>query len=40
MLCGHFPFCEEGFGGVAPLVGGSGGHQHLRCPYAHSCTFL
>ena len=36
MLCGLFP-SVEGFGGVSPSVGG---HQHLRCPYAHSCTFL
>ena len=32
-----FPFCQEGFGGVSPSVGG---YQHLRCPYAHSCTFF
>ena len=38
MLCGHFP-SVEGFGGVSPSVGGWG-HQHLRCPYAHSCTFF
>ena len=25
------------FGGVPPI---SWGHQHLRCPYAHSCTFF
>ena len=36
MLCGHFP-SVEGFGGVPPSVGG---HQHLRYPYAHSCTFF
>ena len=36
MLCGHFP-SVEGFGGVSPI---SWGHQHLRCPYAHSCTFF
>ena len=29
MLCGHFPFCW-----------GFRGHQHLRCPYTHSGTFL
>ena len=34
-----FPFCQEGFGGVSPISWGVG-HQHLRCPYAHSCTFL
>ena len=34
-----FPFCQEGFGGVSPISWG-GGHQHLRCPYAHSCTFF
>ena len=38
MLCGHFP-SVEGFG-VFPPSGGFGGHQHLRCPYAHSCTFF
>ena len=38
MLCGHFPSVEE-FGGVSPSVGGLG-HQHLRCPYAHFCTFF
>ena len=38
MLCGHFP-SVEGFGGVPPSVGGWG-HQHLRCRYAHSCTFF
>ena len=32
-----FPFCQEGFGGVSQSVGG---HQHLRCLYAHSCTFF
>ena len=32
-----FPFCQEGFGGVSPSFG-VGGHQHLRCPYAHTCT--
>ena len=39
MLCGHFP-SVEGFGHVPPSVGKFGGHQHLRCPYAHSCTFF
>ena len=39
MLCGYFPFVK-GFGGVSPSVGGIGGHQPLRCPYAHSGTFL
>ena len=38
MLCGHFP-SVEGFGGVPHQLGGLG-HQHLRCPYAHSCTFF
>ena len=23
-----------------PISWGVGGHQHLGCPYAHSCTFL
>ena len=26
--------------GVFPHQLGVWGHQHLRCPYAHSCTFL
>ena len=34
-----FPFCQEGFGSVSSSVGGWG-HQHLRCPHAHSCTFF
>ena len=34
-----FPFCQEGFGGVSHQLGGWG-HQHLRCPFAHFCTFL
>ena len=38
MLCGHFP-SVEGFG-VFPISWGGWGHQHLRCPYAHSCTFF
>ena len=37
MLCGHFP-SVEGFGGLPPISWGVWGHQHLRCPYAHSCT--
>ena len=28
-----------GFGGVPHLLGYRG-HQHMGCPYAHSCTFL
>ena len=36
---GIFPLCW-GFGGVPPSVGGSRGHQHMGCPYAHSCTYL
>ena len=39
MLCRHFP-SVEGFGGVLPISWGFRGHQHLRCPYAHSCTFF
>ena len=39
MLCGHFPSGQEWFGGFPPSVGGWR-HQHLRCPYAHSCTFF
>ena len=39
MLCGHFP-SVEGFGGAPHQLGGIWGHQHLRCPYAHSCTFF
>ena len=38
MLCGHFPYVE-GFGGFPHQLGGWE-HQHLRCPYAHSCTFF
>ena len=38
MLCGHFPSVRKGLGVFAPSVWG-GGHQHLRCLYAHSCTF-
>ena len=26
--------------GVFPMSWGVWGHQHLRCPYAHSCTFF
>ena len=26
--------------GCSPSVGGVGEHQHLRCPYPHSCSFL
>ena len=40
---GIFP-TVEGFGGVPgdvpPSVGGLGGNQHFRCPYAHSGTFF
>ena len=39
MLCGHFP-SVEGFGGVSPISWGVWWHQHLKCPYAHSCTFF
>ena len=39
MLCGHFP-SVEGFKGVSPISFGGWGHQHLRCPYVHSCTFF
>ena len=39
MLCGHFP-SVEGFGDVPHQLGGVLGHQHLRCPYGHSCTFF
>ena len=38
MLCGHFPFCWRVWGFPHQL--GGWGHQHLRCPYAHSCTFF
>ena len=38
MLCGHFPSVEEF--GVFPHQLGGWGHQHLRCPYAHSCPFF
>ena len=40
MLYGHFPSISKGLGGVSPIYWGVEGHQHLRCPYAHSCTFL
>ena len=30
----------EGFGGVPLSIWGVWGYQHLRCPYAHSCTFF
>ena len=39
MLCGHFPSVRKGLG-VFPHQLGVWGHQHLRCPYAHSCTFF
>ena len=39
MLCGHFPSVRKGLGVFPPSVG-VWGHQHLRCPYAHSCTFF
>ena len=39
MLCGHFPSVRKGLGVFPPSVEG-GRHQHLRCPYAHSCTFF
>ena len=39
MLCGHFPSVRKGLG-VFPHQLGGWGHEHLRCPYAHSCTFL
>ena len=35
-----FPSVSKGLGVFPPSVGGWRGHQHLRCPYAHSCTFL
>ena len=38
MLHGHFLLSGR-FGGVFPISWGWG-HQHLRCPYAHSCTFF
>ena len=34
----NFPFCW-GFGGCSHQLG-SGGHQHMGCPCAHSCIFL
>ena len=40
MLCGHFPSVSKGLGVFPPPIGGWRGHQHLRCPYAHSCTFF
>ena len=30
----------EGFGVFPPISWGVWGNQHLRCPYAHSCTFF
>ena len=30
----------KGLGLFPPSVGGFRGHQHLRCPYAYSCTFF
>ena len=38
ILCGPFPSVRKGLG-VPPSVGGWG-HQHLRCPYPHSCTLF
>ena len=38
MLCGHFPSVRKGLGVFPHQLGV--GHQHLRCPYAHSCTFF
>ena len=35
-----FPSVSKGLGVFPPSVGGWRGHQHLRCPYAHSCTFF
>ena len=29
-----------GVWGVFPIYWGCWGHQHMGCPYAHSCTFL
>ena len=38
MICGHFPSVRKGLGVFPHQLGV--GHQHLRCPYAHSCTFF
>ena len=41
ILCGPFPFWQEGFGGVPPSLGEVwGARQLFSCPYAHSCTFF
>ena len=36
---GNISLCCR-FGGCSPSVWGLGGHQHMGCPYAYSCTFL
>ena len=36
---GHFPSARKGLGVFSHQLGGWG-HQHLRCPYAHPCTFF
>ena len=35
-----FPSISNDLGVFPPSVGGWRGHWHMRCPYAHSCTFL
>ena len=39
MLSGHFPSVSKDLG-CSPISWGVLGHQHLRCPCAHSCSFF